>query len=88
MLGAAPDVHAMRDPTRGGLSSALNEIAAASRVGIELTESAFPMKAEVRAACEMRRTRSAWSRRCARTTWGGTRRSWAGWSTRIPASSP
>jgi hydrogenase expression/formation protein HypE len=43
----------MRDPTRGGLSSALNEIAEQSRVGIELQESAIPVREEVRGACEM-----------------------------------
>jgi hydrogenase expression/formation protein HypE len=43
----------MRDPTRGGLSSALNELATASGVGVELDESAIPLRNEVRAACEM-----------------------------------
>ena len=43
----------MRDPTRGGLASALNEIAAQSRVGIELEESAIPVREAVRGACEM-----------------------------------
>jgi hydrogenase expression/formation protein HypE len=43
----------MRDPTRGGVSSALHEIAAASRVGMRLTEAAIPVRREVRAACEM-----------------------------------
>ena len=43
----------MRDPTRGGVSSALNELAAASRVGVELQEAALPLRAEVRGACEM-----------------------------------
>jgi hydrogenase expression/formation protein HypE len=43
----------MRDPTRGGLAGALNELAAASRVGVKLTESAIPVRAEVRAACEL-----------------------------------
>ena len=43
----------MRDPTRGGLSSALNEIAHASNVGMKLTESAIPIRHEVRAACEI-----------------------------------
>jgi hydrogenase expression/formation protein HypE len=48
-----PTVRCMRDPTRGGLSSALNEIAAASGVGIEIAESRLPLRAEVRAACEI-----------------------------------
>ena len=48
-----PEVHVLRDPTRGGLASALNEIAAASRVGIELDEGATPVPPEVAGACEM-----------------------------------
>ncbi len=47
-----PDVHVLRDPTRGGLSSALNEIAAASRVGMVLDGPAIPIPGPVRAACE------------------------------------
>ena len=43
----------MRDPTRGGLSSAVNELAAASGVGVELDEAAIPLRPEVRGACEM-----------------------------------
>ncbi|HZX66292.1 MAG TPA: hydrogenase expression/formation protein HypE, partial [Myxococcales bacterium] len=50
---AAGRVRCMRDPTRGGLSSALNELAQASRVGIELDEARIPLKDEVRGACEM-----------------------------------
>ena len=46
-------VHVLRDPTRGGVASALNEIAAASKVGIELTEGAVPVPGPVAAACEM-----------------------------------
>jgi hydrogenase expression/formation protein HypE len=53
MLDACPSIRAMRDPTRGGVSSALNELAAASRVGVRLSEAALPMRPEVRAACEM-----------------------------------
>lgn len=53
MLLACPSVRAMRDPTRGGLSSTLNELAAASRVGVKLDEAAIPVRREVRAACEM-----------------------------------
>ncbi len=53
MLDACPSIRCMRDPTRGGLSSALNELAAASRVGVELNESAIPLRAEVYGACEM-----------------------------------
>jgi len=50
---AAGHVHVLRDPTRGGMASALNEIAAASGVGIELEESAVPVPEPVLAACEM-----------------------------------
>jgi hydrogenase expression/formation protein HypE len=53
LLEACPSIRCMRDPTRGGLSSALNELAAASRVGVELRESAIPLRPEVRGACEM-----------------------------------
>jgi hydrogenase expression/formation protein HypE len=53
MLKVTRAIRCMRDPTRGGLSSALNEIAAQSRVGIELEERAIPMREEVRGACEM-----------------------------------
>ena len=53
IVAACPDVHVLRDPTRGGLASALNEIAAASRVGVELREDAIPIPAPVHAACEM-----------------------------------
>jgi hydrogenase expression/formation protein HypE len=51
--GAGSAVHAMRDPTRGGLASTLNEIAAASRVGIAIDERALPVRAEVQSACEL-----------------------------------
>lgn len=53
MLEVAPLIRCMRDPTRGGLSSALNELAVASRVGVELDEAAIPLKPAVRGACEM-----------------------------------
>lgn len=46
-------VHVLRDPTRGGVASALNEIAAASGVGIELREEALPVPGAVAAACEL-----------------------------------
>jgi len=50
---AAGDVHAMRDATRGGVASVLNEIADAAGVGVTAEESAFPILDPVRAACEM-----------------------------------
>lgn len=46
-------VHVLRDPTRGGVASTLNEIAAASGVGILLNEEALPVPPNVAAACEM-----------------------------------
>ncbi len=52
ILAVEPDVHVLRDPTRGGLSSALNEIAAASGVGMVLEEDVMPIPGPVRAACE------------------------------------
>jgi hydrogenase expression/formation protein HypE len=53
MIEACPTIRCMRDPTRGGVSSALNELADASNVGVMLTESALPLRPEVKAACEM-----------------------------------
>ena len=53
MLEACPGIRCMRDPTRGGVSSALNELATASHVGVTLNEAAIPVRAEVRGACEM-----------------------------------
>jgi hydrogenase expression/formation protein HypE len=53
MLEACRDIRCMRDPTRGGLSSALNELASASHVGVRLTEAAIPIRPEVRGACEL-----------------------------------
>jgi hydrogenase expression/formation protein HypE len=50
---AGPDVHAMRDPTRGGLASTLNEIAQASQVGIVIDEARLPVRVEVQSACEL-----------------------------------
>jgi hydrogenase expression/formation protein HypE len=53
MLDACPSIRAMRDPTRGGVSSAVNELADASRVGVKLDEASIPVRNEVRGACEM-----------------------------------
>lgn len=53
VLAATQNVHAMRDPTRGGLAASLNEIASQSRAGIVLQENALPIKDAVRAACEV-----------------------------------
>jgi hydrogenase expression/formation protein HypE len=46
-------VHAMRDPTRGGLASTLNEIATASNVGIDIDDEMVPIRSEVQSACEL-----------------------------------
>lgn len=53
MLRVTHDIRCMRDPTRGGLSSTLNEIAGQSHVGMELVESAIPIREEVSGACEL-----------------------------------
>jgi hydrogenase expression/formation protein HypE len=53
MLEASRAIRCMRDPTRGGLSSTLNEIAQRSGVGIEIEESEIPLREEVKGACEM-----------------------------------
>lgn len=53
MVAAVPGIHAMRDPTRGGLAALLNEIAAESGVGIIVREDAIPIAAAVRGACEL-----------------------------------
>jgi hydrogenase expression/formation protein HypE len=50
---SAGDVHAMKDPTRGGVASALHEIAAKSGVGIVLQEAAVPVRPGVRAAADL-----------------------------------
>ena len=53
MLQITNEIHVLRDPTRGGVASSLNEIAAASQVGIELEERRLPVPDAVQAACEM-----------------------------------
>jgi len=53
MLRAGQGIRCMRDPTRGGLSSTLNEIAVQSGVGIELREDDIPVREEVRGECEL-----------------------------------
>lgn len=52
MLAAVPGVRVLRDPTRGGLATTLNEIAKQSGVGMELEETAIPVSPQVDAACE------------------------------------
>ncbi len=53
MVDAVPDIHCLRDPTRGGLASTLNELAMQSAVGMALKESDIPINQEVAAACEL-----------------------------------
>ena len=53
MLAVCPNIRCMRDPTRGGLASALNELASASHVGIQIFESEIPVRRDVKAACEI-----------------------------------
>jgi hydrogenase expression/formation protein HypE len=53
LLAAAPGVRFLRDATRGGLATVLNEIAGASQVAIEIEESATPIREEVKAFCEI-----------------------------------
>lgn len=54
MVAAAPTrIRCLRDPTRGGLATALNELAEQSGVGIVVDENRIPIKAQVRAACEI-----------------------------------
>jgi hydrogenase expression/formation protein HypE len=53
LLDGCPEVHAMRDPTRGGIAATLVEIASRRRVGIDVDEAAVPIEPDVRGACEL-----------------------------------
>lgn len=53
MLDVTHDIHCLRDATRGGLAAVLNELAAASRVGMTFNETAVPVTPAVHSACEM-----------------------------------
>lgn len=53
MVRAVPAIHCLRDPTRGGLATTLNELAMQSSVGIKLKEKAIPVNPAVTAACEL-----------------------------------
>ena len=53
ILDICPNLHVLRDPTRGGLATTLNEIAQQSRVGIRLFEEMLPIREDVAGACEM-----------------------------------
>jgi hydrogenase expression/formation protein HypE len=53
ILAVCPEIHAMRDATRGGLATVLNEFALSSEVGIRLYEQALPVREEVQGVCEL-----------------------------------
>jgi len=53
MLNVTQEIHCLRDPTRGGLATSLNELAIQSAVGMVIDEQKIPIKAEVKAACEI-----------------------------------
>jgi len=53
IVEACPNTHCLRDPTRGGLATTLNEFAKQSNVGIAVEEDKIPVKKEVKAACEL-----------------------------------
>lgn len=53
LIGAIPEIHVLRDPTRGGLATTLNEIATQSKVNITIEETMIPVEKPVAAACEL-----------------------------------
>lgn len=53
LLEAAPGVRVMRDPTRGGVATTLNELAGSSRVSMKIYEQSLPIREEVQSACEI-----------------------------------
>ena len=53
LLAFKQDIHVLRDPTRGGVASTLNEIAASSNVGMIIDETSLPLKPQVKASCEL-----------------------------------
>lgn len=53
LLAACPETRAIRDPTRGGVASTVNELAQSSGAGVSLDERQLPVRREVRAACEL-----------------------------------
>ena len=53
MVADVPGIRCLRDPTRGGLATTLNELARQSGVGMRIKETAIPVKAEVKGACEL-----------------------------------
>jgi hydrogenase expression/formation protein HypE len=53
MIQAVPAIHCLRDPTRGGLATTLNELASQSEAGFVIDETAIPIRTEVLSACEL-----------------------------------
>lgn len=53
LLKTVPDIHVLRDPTRGGIATTLNEIAGQSSVGIKISENNLPISSQVKAVCEI-----------------------------------
>ena len=53
MVAVVPNIHCLRDPTRGGLATTLNELANQSGVGMQIHEADIPVRSEVAAACEL-----------------------------------
>ncbi|HHT0591920.1 TPA: hydrogenase expression/formation protein HypE [Legionella anisa] len=53
MTDAVPDIHCLRDPTRGGLATTLNELALQSNIGFMIDEDKIPIRTEVASACEL-----------------------------------
>src|SRR5262249_36924852 len=53
LLDVCPDIHVLRDPTRGGVTSTLSEIAEQARGGFHLRETAIPISEDVKGACEI-----------------------------------
>jgi hydrogenase expression/formation protein HypE len=53
MVKMSQNIHSLRDPTRGGLATTLNELARQSKVGIRIEETKIPIRDEVAGACEM-----------------------------------
>ena len=53
MIEVTPNIHALRDPTRGGVATTLNEFANSSNIGIKIYEENIPILPDVRAACEV-----------------------------------
>jgi hydrogenase expression/formation protein HypE len=53
MLDVSAEIHCLRDPTRGGVATTLNEIASSSRVGMFIDERQIPVRESVKGACEI-----------------------------------